>query len=242
MDTVGKIAEIWRYPVSSLGGELCESTVVGSRGIEGDRQYALFDPASGVVAAPEKEPRWRAALFLRSAGSGDAVRIGFPDGCWLDLHDRRLLPMLEAHFGFKVAIGRYGSECQSTAFLPQIGNRYDLAPLHVITTASLAALQAILPDVTIDQRRFRPNVLIRTGTCAGFAETEWIGRALCLADVTLRATEATKRCGLTLVAQPQLEEEPDILRAILRHNKRTLGIYCTVETPGRIALGGALSK
>jgi len=39
--------------------------------------------------------------------------------------------------------------------------------------------------------------------------------------------------------QPGLSEHPDILRTIVRQNRRNLGIYCTIDTPGLIAVGDA---
>ena len=42
---------------------------------------------------------------------------------------------------------------------------------------------------------------------------------------------------MTLIAQPGLEEQPEILRTILRHNRRNLGIYCTVTVDGAISIG-----
>jgi hypothetical protein len=42
---------------------------------------------------------------------------------------------------------------------------------------------------------------------------------------------------VTFVSQPGLEEDPEILRKILRNNKRNLGIYCSIALSGTIALG-----
>jgi hypothetical protein len=42
---------------------------------------------------------------------------------------------------------------------------------------------------------------------------------------------------MTFIGQPGLDEDPDILRTILRHNKRHLGIYCSVSSAGTITVG-----
>lgn len=49
----------------------------------------------------------------------------------------------------------------------------------------------------------------------------------CHRDADIRVTEASRRCGMTLVAEPGLSEEPDVLRGIMRHNKRNVGVYAT---------------
>jgi uncharacterized protein len=241
MDTIGTIKEIWRYPVSSLGGELCNEAVVGSDGIQGDRQYALFDIVSGSVAAPEKEPRWRPALFLKSVIDADGVKIGFPDGLWLCLTDPQLPPMLSKHFGFDVAVGRYAEADARTASLPRVSNRYCLAPIHLMTTASLKELERLVSSAKIDRRRFRPNIVVEGKMEAGFAEMRWIGETMKFGELVCKVSEPAKRCGMTLVAQPGLDEEAEILRTIIRHASRSLGVYCEVVKPGRVHAGATVS-
>lgn len=49
-------------------------------------------------------------------------------------------------------------------------------------------------------------------------------------------TERTKRCGMTMVAQPGLPEEPEILRTIVRQRARCLGVYVSVARAGRLSV------
>ena len=65
-------------------------------------------------------------------------------------------------------------------FTSPLGTYFDAFPLHLLTTASLAALGDGAPAERFDRRRFRPNVLIETpaGT-TGFTEAAWAGRARC---------------------------------------------------------------
>ncbi len=239
---IGTIAQIWRYPVSSLGGEMCSNAEVGPGGLEGDRRFGLFDPVSGSVAAPEKEARWRPALFLQSAIDADGVRIGFPGGSWFYLGERDLPSALAAHFGFAVAVGSYRQADPLCPSLPVISNRYAAAPLHLLTSASLLQLQRLSPESVIDCRRFRPNILLETGDAPGYSEFQWIGQTISFDGLDMAVTEATKRCGMTLIAQPQLREQPEILRTILRHSNRSLGVYCRPSATGRIAAGCDATK
>jgi uncharacterized protein YcbX len=39
---------------------------------------------------------------------------------------------------------------------------FDYAPLHALTTATLATLSALHPSGQVDSRRFRPNLVIAT--------------------------------------------------------------------------------
>lgn len=216
---------------------MCHEADVGPAGVLGDRLFGLFDPKSGVVAAPEKDVRWRPALFLQSALDAEGVRIGFPDGLWLHLEHGDLLSALEAHFGFEVAVGSYSNADPLAPSLPVISNRYSVAPLHLVTTASLVELQQMVADAAIELRRFRPNILLETEQTIGFLEFRWVGHGLMLGDVDAKVTDSTKRCGMTLVAQPGLKEQPEILRGIVRHVNRSFGIYCEATKPGCIKTG-----
>ncbi len=67
-----------------------------------------------------------------------------------------------------------------------------------------------------------------------------MSKRLRLGAIDLTVREETKRCGITFISQPGLDEDPEILRNILRHNKRHLGIYCSIENTGAIHVGDEL--
>lgn len=53
---IGKVREIWRYPVKSMGGEQLNSCTVGLFGIPGDRGWALRDEAAGEIRGAKYLP------------------------------------------------------------------------------------------------------------------------------------------------------------------------------------------
>ena len=55
MQEIGRVVEVWRYPVSSVSGEMPGSVDVSPEGIAGDRRFGLFERATGKPAAPEQE-------------------------------------------------------------------------------------------------------------------------------------------------------------------------------------------
>ena len=238
MRKIGRVREVWRYPVSSLGGEALASIIVSEDGIAGDRHFALFDPETGLAAAPEKETRWRPALFITASQPATGLPVlRFADGAEHALDDSELPDRLAEHFGFPVAIGLVGS---GDYRFPVVSNRYKPAPLHLVTTASVSALADVTGLAPIDARRFRPSVLIETEDDAGFMENDWVGHTVKIGEAELHVTEASRRCGMTLVAQPGMREEPDVLRGIMRHNKRNLGVYATPTEGVTISVGDAV--
>lgn len=235
---VGTIEEIWRYPVSSLGGERLDAVEIQAAGVPGDRQWCLVDAETGRPAAPETDRRWHPALSLQSRRGIGTPEIGFPNGQWLSTEDDDLPSRLEAHFAFPVEARPYpGTQVAGSDAKPTATNRYEPSPLHVLTTGSLDHLASLTALADISSRRFRPNVLLRTEYGGEFIEPSWLSQALQLGPATLQATEETKRCGFTLIAQPGFGEEPEVLRNVVRHNRRFFGIYCAVTTPGMISIG-----
>jgi uncharacterized protein YcbX len=125
------------------------------------------------------------------------------------------------------------------------GTFFDLSVLHVLTTATLAALAAAAPDATFDWRRYRPNVLIDT-EADGYVENAWAGRSLTLGGATATVSIPAMRCVMTTLAQPDLPQDRGTLKAIATHNRIEIpglglwacaGAYADVASPGRVAVG-----
>ena len=109
-------------------------------------------------------------------------------------------------------------------------SHFDDGPIHLVTTASLRALGALLAQDEIQQetdaRRFRPNIVVETND-AGFQEDSWEGREILLGDtVRLRVTKQTERCVMVNFAWDELREEPRALRALAQDARRLHGCLC----------------
>ena len=76
---------LWRYPVKSMAGERLAAASIGTRGIPGDRGWAVFDVERGGVTGAKRIPRLRAGKprYLEEPVDGaesPSVEIGLPDG------------------------------------------------------------------------------------------------------------------------------------------------------------------
>jgi uncharacterized protein YcbX len=93
--TVGQVAELWRYPVKSLGGGRVEHAELGPRGVLADRLWAVRDLERDVTASARQLPvlLTATARYLGpvppDAGPGNVpeVEITFPDGVVLSSRD-----------------------------------------------------------------------------------------------------------------------------------------------------------
>lgn len=138
----------------------------------------------------------------------------------------------------------------ATAGLTPSDSFLDLGVLHLMTTSTLAALSAAAPESVFDLRRYRPNLLLDTGTEPGFVEDEWVGRTLAAADARITVTMPTMRCVMTTLAQPGVPEDRNTLRTIARTNRRAIpglgtwacaGAYADVDAAGTVRVGERLT-
>ncbi|HEY7343894.1 MAG TPA: MOSC N-terminal beta barrel domain-containing protein [Ktedonobacterales bacterium] len=273
---LGKLRELWRYPVKSMRGEPLQTARVSERGVAYDRGYALLDQETGKIASAKRPRLWGCLLQCQAqvVSVDGAVCIILPDGQELLADQDDIDAQLSALTGRAVRlvrtsppapeIERYwpdvdGLLLRDTVTSGRIGQGapegtfFDYAPLHLMTTATLAQLQALYPRGQIDPRRFRPNLVIETpdGT-RGFAENEWVGRTLAIsAEVRLRVTDPSPRCVVPTLLQGELAEDIGILRAVAEHNRPavpaldgkrlpSLGVYASVERGGVIHEGDAV--
>jgi MOSC domain-containing protein YiiM len=85
-------------------------------------------------------------------------------------------------------------------------------------------------------------MVLDCGDAVGFIEQPWLGHLIAAASgAVLEGTEDCKRCALTTRAQGDLSSDPKILHTVMLENNTNAGIYAKVSTPGRVALGDAIS-
>jgi uncharacterized protein YcbX len=287
---IGQVAELWRYPVKSLGGERLEYAEVGPRGILGDRLWAVRDLEHDITASARRLPKLLNATARYShpvssdAGPGNVpeVEITFPDGTVMSSSEPEVNATLSELAGRDVrltalppvedtSLHRLSREHQTDALstaslradfgvtegekLPDFsmipmadlltlgrystppGTFVDLAPVHVMTKTSLATIGAEI-GAELDVRRFRPNVLVALGNMnEDLPESHWVGAQVALGDVVLAVAMQTVRCVVPSRAQPGLEVNRQITRAVAARAQRCLGVYCGVNSGGSVRVG-----
>ena len=249
-------------------GEELNAAEVTERGVVGDRQFAVVDTETGKVAGAKNPRRWgnffefRAAYVEppKSASKLPAVRVTLPDGAVVTSDQPDLSEVLSRAFGREVAFAEAqhrdeSPEAQAEEYWPDIegldfrdtvtdfelpaGTFFDLAVVHILTTATIDRLRSLHPEGRFEVRRFRPNIVVATGPDEqGFVENDWIGHTIEIGDkVRLRITGPCPRCVMTTLPQGDLPKDAGILRVAAQHNHANVGVYADVIAGGAIQRG-----
>ena len=237
----GRVLQVWRWPVKSMGGEQVRSMRVDARGAGGDRTHAVLHEHKGEwkPLTAREAPRllaWRAGYpFAPDAGLDPEhppyAVVTSPDGehayAW---EDPRLRTALTRDLGREVRLRR------------DVAGIQDLERSLLITSeASRAALSAELGR-DLDLRRFRPNFHLELDGAAPWAEHGWEGGTMRFAGgVVVRLLHPCERCAIPTRDPDTQQKSPELLRHLARQHDTLFGINARVLQSGRIAAGETIT-
>ncbi|KRE27173.1 molybdenum cofactor biosysynthesis protein [Mycobacterium sp. Soil538] len=259
-----RIGSLHRYPVKSMLGETVTVLDVGPGGAEGDRQLALIDEETGRVASAKQARLWRRLLTCSARIDQGRVRVRLPDGTEVTPDDaafERALSTLLAR-PVRLATQRQPGASVERADPEQVLDRgldaevdapllelaeatpgesfVDLAPLHVITTATLA-------HIGTEAQRYRPNIVIATPPGhPPYSENDWEEQVFTVGSARLKGIGPTPRCVIPTLEHGPLDRAAHALRTPAAENLvdsfglgrlPCAGAYFDVVTEGRIAVG-----
>jgi uncharacterized protein YcbX len=247
-----RVLAIWRYPVKAMLGELLDAVAIGPRGCEGDRRWIVVDTLTGDRIANKRgptDPRLRAcrAEVLDASDECPPLRITLPDASAVEGAEieAALSELLER----RVRLER--SDAPADGRFATTGAFHDLAPIHLITTGTLAHLRAAAPESDWDVRRFRPNLVLDDGHDGEpFAEDALLGgRLKAPSGLELAVGLPTPRCVVPTRALDGLPADPALLRTLVARHRIDLapfgrqgcaGAYAEVASAGRLSTGERL--
>jgi uncharacterized protein YcbX len=269
--TAGALARLRRYPVKSMLGEDLNDSLVTERGLQQDRGFALVHRETGRVASAKNPRLWRGLLQMSATVEQDGgVCITLPDGKLVRSSDADADEVLSGSTGQPVMLtdtppsdatlersrpdevlghdidAEVGFDLGRVGAAAPAGTFFDFAPVHLVTTSTLARVAELSPSGAVDWRRYRPNLVLDT-PADGFAEQQWIDRELHIGpDLVLRVIASTPRCAVPTLAHGDLPRDLDALRVPARHNRARpfpdmspepcVGVYAKVLRPGRVSV------
>lgn len=261
---VGSVVSLWRYPVKSMMGEELGASEVSERGLFGDRSYAMIDPSTGKVASAKNPRKWPNLFDFRAAYTEaprpgekvSPVRIAIPDGTIVSSDQSDIDQTLSAALGREATLvtsapktptlEEYWPDLEGLDHRETVTEEemppetfFDLAVVHILTTATINRLCDLYPEGRFEVRRFRPNIVVEPISGErDFVENSWVGRTLNLGDeVRLSITRPCPRCVMTTLPQGDLSKDVGILRTVAQHNQTHVGVYATVLQGGMVRRG-----
>jgi uncharacterized protein YcbX len=167
---LGSVVALWRYPVKSMMGEELHAIEVTERGLLGNRAYALVDRADGKAATAKNPHKWPRlfdgrATFIAPAHTAapvPPVRIALPDGTTVTSDRGDLNQLLSQALNREVTLRaaqrgtvtaeEYWPDMEGldhrdtvTDFTLPEGTFFDVAMVHLVTTATLDRLRELYP-------------------------------------------------------------------------------------------------
>lgn len=242
--TVGSVAQLYRYPVKSMRGVVCQTLGLYQGGVTGDRIIALQDVRSRKLVTAKQPSLWKAMLMLETQQNEDGTtRVIFPTGQQISLTDSHAATMLSDYLGRSVTIlfsrpelvemeradpdeivkkgadSIVNFETMAVGAGAPKGGFVDYGPVHLISTSSLNDVGHHSVADKSEPERFRANVIIDSGELAPFCENEWIGGTMHIGDqVRLHIVLATPRCAVPTLRQTTLESDTTFLARLKQAN------------------------
>jgi uncharacterized protein YcbX len=231
---IGHVEAIFRYPVKSMGGEQLVEANMGWYGLDGDRRLAFrrIDDRGGMpwlTASKLPDLLLFAPHSREDAAQGDLpAHIRTPDG--------EEMPVFGEDLAAEVG-RRYGAPVQMMQLRHGI---FDEASISVIALDTVREIGR-LAGRSLDVRRFRPNVVVRSLRSVPFQEDEWLGGVLSFGEgdaaPAITVTMRDDRCSMVNLDPDSASPAPEVLKAVVRANQNNAGIYGAVTRIGRLRVG-----
>lgn len=220
------VEQLRRYPVKSMGGEALTSIELTSRGLVGDRHYAVRDAGGYLVSGKNtKSFRRHDEIFeLRAETIDGQVRVHRGDASWLATSPE-LAAQLTELMGEPMRVVEDAD-----------ASHFDDGSVSLIGTATLEWWRQ--RGIDADPRRLRVNIV--TETAEPFEEENWIGSELVVGGARLRAVQRVPRCRMVDVPQDGAAAEQKWLKLLAQERGMCAAIYADVVEPGTLAVGDEL--
>ncbi|MBS1807820.1 MAG: MOSC domain-containing protein [Acidobacteria bacterium] len=231
---IGRIAELFRYPVKSMAGVAIDSSYLGWHGLGGDRRFAFRRVTEQGGFPWLTASRLSALLRYQPFGHDNNVdeplptHVRTPSGASFELRSEELRQELAQQFGSDLELMRLDKGI------------FDEAAVSIISASTIGGIAHEL-GYEIDQRRFRPNIVLETNRQETFCEDDWVGGTLLFGDeeygAAVSITLRDLRCVMINFDPDTAQNDSLILKAVGRMNKGNAGVYGTVVRTGILNVG-----
>jgi uncharacterized protein len=253
---MGRVAELYRYPVKGLSGEPLDSVPVSPGAtFPMDRAFALENGPSGFdPSAPAWQPKIKFLCLMRNARLA-ALTTRYDDANEMFIVRQNGETLLEARLSDaseRTKLEQFFQEFMGTEARGKIrlleataaDGRHSFSDVakkvvSIINLQSVAALEQSIGR-KVHPLRFRGNIYVEG--MPAWLETELINCTIQIGEVRLRIVKSIQRCAATEVDPETAARDIDVPDALFRlTGEEDCGIYGEVLTAGTIASGDPFS-
>jgi uncharacterized protein YcbX len=220
-----------------MQGVAIDEAQVSWAGLAGDRRYAFVRDGNRShfpwLTGRELPDLLRYQPYMADGADPTKadLRVVTPTGSDLALDDAALAAALAADYGGPVTLLQSGRGLQ------------DSAPVSLLGLATVDYLSQQVGTV-LETVRFRPNIVVEAANGEPFAEDDWLGALLVFGagddGARLRVNRKDPRCMMVNLDPVTVEQNPAVLRQIVREREKCTGIYAAVEQPGLVRVGDVI--
>jgi uncharacterized protein YcbX len=231
---VGHIQQLTRYPVKSMAGVATNTAFLGWHGLQGDRRFAFRRVNDGSDFPWLSASKLPELLLYQPLGVDEdadeplPTDVRSPEGTIFPLGSVELQKSIASRFGNPVELMRLRHGI------------FDEAPISVINVATISAICREAGE-NPESRRFRANIVIASEETEPFQEDRWIGGRLVFggeeSGPMLSVTMRDVRCMMINLDPDTATQDPALMRAAVRLNGNTAGIYASVARTGQLSVG-----
>ena len=258
-----RVVALYRYPVKGLTAEACKSlTVLGEGRIAGDRALG-FRFASCAVPDEAWSRKYEFVALVNTPGLARlevrldhrAMRLRLASESALLVEDaldeRGRRHIAAALQDYVLALDEnplagHPERCPLRLVGDGVRPRYqdnEAGQVTLHSRESLAALAAASGDETLDERRFRTNIVIEG--VHPWAEQGWVGRAIRVGAVELDVVKPKVRCLATHANPETGERDLPVMRILVNafsQQEPTFAVgMLTRGAPGEIRVGDSVT-
>lgn len=235
-EMVGILHAIYRFPVKSMRGESLTESSVEWQGLPEDRRYAFIQSENHTVfpylTAREIPDLLHYTPFFTEPGRSGrpALMVRTPEGLEYPIWSVELRESIAIRYPRPFHLIRLG-----------LTGTFDIAPLSVMTTSTVASLGKAL-GMTLNPLRFRPTILIETPTGDPYPENQWVGQTLVFGDagengLHMLVSEPDPRCTMITLDPETAAAEPRVLAEVVQSRHGELGVYGLPTRLGTLRVG-----
>jgi hypothetical protein len=231
---VGRVRELFRYPVKSMAPVVIETAMLGWHGVTGDRRFAfrrMADTSGFPWLTASRLPsliRYQPFGVDTQAQEPTPTHVRTPEGVDVPLRGEELCADIAQRFGSAVELMHLKHGI------------FDAASISVIALATILGIERAA-GTQLDTRRFRPNIVLDTPDDQAFQEDSWVGATLVFGDdasgAAINITMPDERCMMINLDPETAVQNPAILRSVVNMNEHCAGVYATVVREGELAVG-----